>query len=627
MATIEDLGDVKILIIPEVSEFKDGEAPGPIVADLQDASSLHQDLQDKIVEFLKNSRNLPGEDIRDDECGKKRKAPTEKSGISKKTARDEDFIEVLEVVPPKGKHQCKLCYKAFNHKSTLSRHKTLAHTVNPPIFICAHCSKRYKTKVSLRRHLQNVESKDASRKTSLAVNCALCDYKSGKSEMLEHYEQIHGTTIEKEIIKFASEDEFHVWKHQTEIHTTARFTKIRKDRIIKDGTKESFYRCHRDGVYKPRGNNLRNLKKLGSNKINGHCPAKMQVWINQDDEVSVMFVKTHVGHEMDISRLTLTKQERDHIAQQLALQVPFDTILEACRESAVGAENIRRMNLLTRKDLYNIESSYSLSKVTYRNCLGINVEGWVKEMIGDHCDSFIKFYKPQGKILEDYPTIDVEDFILVLMNDAQVEILKGGGSDYVCVDATSIASDFSLLTVLVLDERDQGFPVAFLITNNCDNHVMELFFSTLKEATSIEFKPRIFITSLDDSVYKSWNSIMSAPSFRIYSPWIVDEDWRSNLDKITNPEKQVEYYNKLISVMEESNVQTFEEEMDCTYRAMKNDPETVEFAEFFEIYKSKASSWAHCFRGHLGPNVNEQLERIQASLKVVLRVNSKKFCN
>ncbi|CAB0003545.1 unnamed protein product [Nesidiocoris tenuis] len=643
----EDLGDVKILIIPEVSESRDGDdAPlARITTDLKNPL-LDEGLKRRIVEFLKKSaaaekeeqlsldietgsnfalsRRTSSEGNYDDNCDKQLEASCEEE-------EDVHIIVNHGMRPvksdPSKKHHCKLCFKSFNHKSTLSRHKLLSHSPNPPSFTCAHCNRRYKTKVSLRRHLASIEAGNHKRKSSLKVNCALCPALCCKSEMVEHYENDHDKTIEKELIKFRSEDEFLRWKHRIENETTARFTKIRKNRIIKDGTTESFYRCHRDGTYKPRGQNLRHLKKMGSNKINGHCPAKMQVWIDRYHEVSVMFVKTHVGHDMEITRLTLTKQERDHIAQQLALQVPFDAILQACRESAVGAENIRRMNLLTRKDLYNIESSYCLSKLTSRNCLGINVDQWVKQMINEHCDTFIKFYKQQGVTLDDYPNLGAEHFILVLMNEVQTDVLKCRGNNIVCVDTTSVGSEFSIVTLLVLDDRNSGFPVAFSITNNCDLNAYKMFFAAIVDASGKTFQPRILISNLDDSIYKAWNSVMEPPSFRIFSPWVVDEEWRSNLDKIVDPEKQVTFYNKLVSIMEETNVQTFEEELDVTHRELKADPETEEFAEFFDIYKSKASAWAHCFRVHLGDDVNDQISLIQDSLKIVYKCKLKKVSN
>lgn len=44
----------------------------------------------------------------------------------------------------------------------------------------------------------------------------------------------------------------------------------------------------------------RRLKTQGSKKVNGFCPAGLQVRIDEvDGSHNVTFVKTHVGYEMD----------------------------------------------------------------------------------------------------------------------------------------------------------------------------------------------------------------------------------------------------------------------------------------------------------------------------------------
>ena len=105
---------------------------------------------------------------------------------------------------------------------------------------------------------------------------------------------------------------------------------------------------------------------------------------------------------------------------------------------------------------------------------------WVEELIQN--DSCVLFYKQQ-QVLKNYPQLKSEDFILVLMNEAQIEILNKYGSDILCIDGTHGLNqyDFQLITLLTVDNLRQGYPCAFLISNRCDEEVISIFFSCIKE--------------------------------------------------------------------------------------------------------------------------------------------------
>lgn len=131
-----------------------------------------------------------------------------------------------------------------------------------------------------------------------------------------------------------------------------------------------FFKCHRDGKYKPKGNNIRKLKSLGTNKIGSHCPARMDVMVEGND-VSVLYIKTHVGHELEPKRLTLAKNEKDFLAEQLIMpNTNYNDILNVVKT----LNSSSRLHHLTRKDLVTIKSSLkgtakknSVVKVTENN--------------------------------------------------------------------------------------------------------------------------------------------------------------------------------------------------------------------------------------------------------------------
>lgn len=119
------------------------------------------------------------------------------------------------------------------------------------------------------------------------------------------------------------------------------------------GSKHLFFKCHRDGKYKPKGKNIRKIKSLGTNKIGSHCPARMDVIVEGND-VSVLYIKTHVGHDLEPKRLTLAKNEKDFLAEQLIMHnTNYDDILNVVKT----LDSTSRLHHLTKKDLVSIKSS------------------------------------------------------------------------------------------------------------------------------------------------------------------------------------------------------------------------------------------------------------------------------
>lgn len=140
-----------------------------------------------------------------------------------------------------------------------------------------------------------------------------------------------------------------------------RFVKARSTYVGTSGSKHLFFKCHRDGKYKPKGNNIRKLKALGTNKIGSYCPARMDVMVF-DHEVSVLYIKTHIGHDLEPKRLTLAKNEKDFLAEQLKMpNTNYNDILNVVKT----LNSTSRLHHLTRKDLVTINSS--LKEAAKRN--------------------------------------------------------------------------------------------------------------------------------------------------------------------------------------------------------------------------------------------------------------------
>lgn len=372
--------------------------------------------------------------------------------------------------------------------------------------------------------------------------------------------------------------------------------------------------CHRSGFLISRGFGKRHLKSQGSKKINGFCPARIQVTINKYcDSHKVSFVETHVGHQNDLCHLFLTNDERKVLATKISMNIPFDEILNEIRDT-VSTNSMERMHLLTKKDLFNIEACFNLDSTSQRHKNDdINVDAWVEEMKS----SCVLFYKPQGTILEDYPQFRQEDFILIIMTEDQKMMLLNYAQNYICIDGIHGLNNnnFKLYTLLVLDELHQGFPCSFLVSNRSDEVVMNTYFNCIKaEVGNIETK--VFMSDMGESYYNAWIQIMSEAQFRLFCSWHVDSEWRKNLHNIKLKENQATIYKMLRTLMQESDTVTFEKMINEFVVQLFEKSETVEFAKYFQnYYVQNCKSWAYCYWIHSGLNTNMHLERLHKSIK------------
>ena len=111
-----------------------------------------------------------------------------------------------------------------------------------------------------------------------------------------------------------------------------------------------------------------------------------------------------------------------------------------------------------------------------------SVAAWVEEMRGMGDDNVVLYYKPQGAD-DDKTGLKREDFLIVLQTPIQAKMFKKlAEGKVVCVDATqgTNAYEFKLITLLVVDEHGEGFPVAWCIANREDRVLLIEFFTFIR---------------------------------------------------------------------------------------------------------------------------------------------------
>ncbi|KAL4098796.1 hypothetical protein QTP88_023332 [Uroleucon formosanum] len=125
----------------------------------------------------------------------------------------------------------------------------------------------------------------------------------------------HDTTVTIEHFTFDGENRFNSWKLEIEKETRSRYVRSSGQRKISNGSKIcKEYFCHRSfvPVVKTEGRK-RAIKSLGINKTSVSCPSKMCVKI-KGTEVSVEFIRLHLGHQCEVTRMVLLNDKRACIA-------------------------------------------------------------------------------------------------------------------------------------------------------------------------------------------------------------------------------------------------------------------------------------------------------------------------
>ncbi|GIY33038.1 uncharacterized protein CDAR_525131 [Caerostris darwini] len=100
-----------------------------------------------------------------------------------------------------------------------------------------------------------------------------------------------------------------------------------------------------------------------------------------------------------------------------------------------------------------------------------------------------------------------EDFLLVIMNSSQKEMMRSYGNDVICLDfAQGINScGFDLATVLVLDDKRDLFPAVFILSNCQDSVPSTIAFEAVKEQVAV--KPEVLMSDDTESFYNAWKSV------------------------------------------------------------------------------------------------------------------------
>ncbi|XP_050516253.1 uncharacterized protein LOC126891116 [Diabrotica virgifera virgifera] len=279
------------------------------------------------------------------------------------------------------------------------------------------------------------------------------------------------------------------------------------------------------------------------------------------------------------------------------------------------SRDIKRCDLLSRQDVDNIKRSYNLNineGVKHKQD-AVSVDLWVEECKG-LANNPVLYYKQQGQLSSQFTE---SDFILIIMNDVQASLLMKFGANVIAVDSTHGLNnyDFEMTTVMVIDEFNESFPVAFMFSNKKDTHVHKLFFLVIKQKVGV-IKCKSFMSDITCVFYNAWSEVMGDAQHQLYCSWHIDRAWQSNLSKIIGKEKKEWVYKTLKLLQKHVEVSTFPNKLQIILQQLANDEDTKRFGEYFaKYYFSNCEKWAYCYRQNCGINTNMRLEGMHKAIK------------
>lgn len=183
------------------------------------------------------------------------------------------------------------------------------------------------------------------------------------------------------------------------------------------------------------------------------------------------------------------------------------------------------------KTLDNIKRTFHLNGERRDQEDATSVHLWVEEMRSEE-ESCVLYYKPQGIADPKYKNLKDEDFMLLIMNQAQGDILKKFGQEVICLDSTHGTNkyNFELTTILTIDDLHQGVPCAFFLSNRTEFQALEVLFSKVRDQVG-QFKPAVFMSDMANAFYNAWTHVNGEPERRLFCSWHVDRAWRVNISK------------------------------------------------------------------------------------------------
>lgn len=264
----------------------------------------------------------------------------------------------------------------------------------------------------------------------------------------------------------------------------------------------------------------------------------------------------------------------------------FDTILNDIRDVTDGKPK-QNDRIISRKTLHNIAATISVTSWKLSPNVDTSVSLWIDNMTKLHFNP-VCLFKKQGS---EYPSLETDDFALIIVTKIQAKMLREFGNQMVCVKSTPGTKqyNFSLTTLFVVDDHEEPFPGAFLMSNRTDETMLKIFFSEIRAKIDAVLEPTIFLSDDSRAYFVAWMDVMKPKTTPrvLFCSWDVDKNWRLALNKIGAEDgklnaKQVSVYRMLRLLLEEMSRANFFRLLGSTITDLLSDNDTRRFGQYFK---------------------------------------------
>ena len=332
------------------------------------------------------------------------------------------------------------------------------------------------------------------------------------------------------------------------------------------------------------------------------CPDPMKCAIAAISElekgyysVSITYIPTHYNHDQKLGHLRLSNSTKNSVAEKLKEGIDVSHIIDSFRNSEM-ADGIFCDHLITEKDINNIRKRFNVDGIQKHSNDFVSVANIVGEMQTLDYNSIL-LYKQQGEEpSEECKLLNTRDFLLVIQTEFQKDMLIKHGSEGVCMDATYNVNnyDFHLITLLVLDDYQEGIPAAYAISNREDKLVIKYILESIKLKCKGFKSCSWFMSDMALQYFNACKEVFDTTNTNyLWCGWHIDRAWRKAIKRYLNSfEEQKEIYHQLRTLMMETSQIGFKQLLTKFLTTHK----FTKFMEYFQSYCNHCEQWALCFR-------------------------------
>lgn len=97
----------------------------------------------------------------------------------------------------------------------------------------------------------------------------------------------------------------------------------------------------------------------------------------------------------------------------------------------------------------------------------------------------------------------------------------------ICMDGTHGTNKrgLDLTIILIKDDRNAGFPVAFFLSNRMDQQVQEVFLDALKNRMGHSIFANFLMSDDDPKYFNAWVKVMDMKPKKLLCSWHVVKNW------------------------------------------------------------------------------------------------------